>query len=140
MADFVTQAFFDAMAASSALTSQLSVFGGAPAIFTAKTIPPDAKRPYVWSYAEASQAPFDDKTQEGRELVRDIWAVADDDGSEALVAEIAEEVRAVFHRLPLDFGPGRTGMLTDASGPRLASTSDGVTARIVTVRAIYQVN
>ncbi|MEE8262754.1 MAG: DUF3168 domain-containing protein [Gammaproteobacteria bacterium] len=138
MAIDITQAFFDALSADSNLVALLSTFSGQPAIFTGRTIPPDADRPYVWTVGEASQEPDEEaKDTAARTLVRDIWIVADDKGSADEVEEIAERVREIMHRAALTLGAVQ--WRTMASGPRMGETDDKsrLQARIVSVRASF---
>jgi hypothetical protein len=83
---------------------------------------------------------FDTKDLRGREIMRDIWIVYDDTGSEVNIEATAEYVRDLFHRLVLNIGSGYENFITRASGPRVGPVAPGstVTARIVTVRLIYQ--
>jgi len=134
--DETTQAIFDVMDADTLLVSLLSTFDGEPAIFTMKEVPPDAKRPYIWSYADITNTPFESKDLRGRSVVRDIWIVDDDKGDEDLVAQIANRVQLIFHRVVMTIGIGN--MRTVASGPRVGMSGDDITARIVTVEFVYQ--
>ena len=134
--DETTQAIFDVMDADTLLVSLLSQFDGEPAIFTMKEVPPDADRPYIWSYADIINPPFESKTDRGRDVTRDIWIVADDVGDEDLVMDIANRVQLIFHRVVMPIGIGN--MRTIASGPRVGESGDDITARIVTVSFVYQ--
>lgn len=137
MADETTQAIFDVMNADSLLVGLVSQFDGQPAIFTMKEVPPDALRPYIWSYSDITNVPFESKTNLGRDVTRDIWCVDDDKGDEDLVMEIANRVRDIFHRTVMTIGIGN--MRTVALGPRLGMSGDDVTARIVTLEFVYQI-
>ncbi len=134
--DETTQASFDVMDADTLLVSLLSQFDGEPAIFTMKEVPPDAARPYIWSYADIINTPFESKDLRGRDVTRDIWVVADDVGDEDLVMNIANRVQLIFHRTVMSIGIGN--MRTIASGPRVGESGDDITARIVTVSFVYQ--
>lgn len=134
--DETTQAIFDVMDADTLLVSLLSQFDGEPAIFTMKEVPPDAARPYIWSYADIINTPFESKDLRGRDVTRDIWVVADDVGDEDLVMNIANRVQLIFHRTVMSIGIGN--MRTIASGPRVGESGDDITARIVTVSFVYQ--
>ena len=134
--DETTQAIFDVMDADTLLVSLLSQFDGEPAIFTMKEVPPDAARPYIWSYADIINTPFESKDLRGRDVTRDIWVVADDVGDEDLVMNIANRVQLIFHRTVMSIGIGN--MRTIATGPRVGESGDDITARIVTVSFVYQ--
>lgn len=138
MSDITTIAIYAALNADSVLAGLLAPFGSSSAIFTAKTVPPDAKRPYIWTYGDVSDTEADSSDKEivCREVVRDIWIVADDTGDEDQVMEIANRVRDLLHRSTLAIGT--SNMRTAASGPRVGPTEGEVTARIVTVTFVYQ--
>ena len=134
--DETTQAIFDVMNGDTLLVGLVSEFDGEPAIFTMKEVPPDAKRPYIWTYGDIINSPFDSKTDRGREVTRDIWAVADDVGNEDLVMDIANRIQLIFHRVVMTIGLGN--MRTISSGPRVGPSGDEITARIVTIQYVYQ--
>ena len=136
MADETTTAFFDLMAADSILVALLAPFEGEPGIFTMKVVPPDAKRPYIWTYGEVSNVENSSKDIPGVEVDRDIFIVADETGDEDLVMTIANRVRDIFHRATLAVGVQNS--ITIASGPRVTETGDDVTARVVSVNFVYQ--
>lgn len=138
MADITTIAVYDVLAADSLLASLLAPFGSVSAIFTAKTVPPDAKRPYIWTYGDVSniEADSSDKIVVCRDVTRDIWIVADDKGSEDEIMAIANRVQEIFHRLVMTIGSGN--MKTSASGPRVGPSEGEVTARIVTLNFVFQ--
>ena len=138
MADETTQAVFDVMNADSLLVGLLSQFEGDPAIFTMKEVPPDALRPYIWSYGDVVSTPFESKDLRGRDVTRDIWIVADDVGDEDLVMDISNRVRDIFHRTVMTIGLGN--MRTIALGPRIGPSGDDITARIVTLEFVYQIS
>ncbi len=138
MSDITTIAIYGALSADSVLVGLLSEFEGVPAIFTAKTVPPDAKRPYIWSYGDITDIEADSSAKDlvCRDVTRDIWIVADDAGNEDAIMEIANRVRDLLHRATLVIGT--SNMKTAASGPRVGVTEGEVTARIVTVNFIYE--
>ncbi len=138
MADETTQAIFDVMNADTLLVGLVSQFDGQPAIFTMKEVPPDALRPYIWSYGDITNTPFESKDLRGRDVTRDIWCVVDDKGDEDLVMEIANRVRDIFHRTVMNIGLGN--MRTIALGPRVGPSGDDITARIVTLEFVYQIS
>lgn len=139
MADETTQAIFDAMEGDSLLQSLLAPqFRGRINVHTGKTIPPDAPRPYIWSYGDITNIPFDAKDIRGREVTRDIWCVANDTGSEVQVMDIANRVRDLFNRLVLNIGA--SNIITSVNGPRVGPSSKDLTARIVTIDFIYELS
>lgn len=139
MADETTQAIFDAMEGDSLLQALLApLFRGRINVHTGKTVPPDAPRPYIWTYGDITNIPFDAKDIKGREVTRDIWAVADDTGSEVQVMDIANRVRDLFNRLVLNIGA--SNIITSVNGPRVGPSSKDLTARIVTIDFIYELS
>ena len=136
MPDDTTTAIFDLMAGDSILVALLAPFDGEPGIFTMKVVPPDAKRPYIWSYGDITNIENSTKDIPGVEVTRDIFIVADETGDEDLVMTIANRVRDIFHRAKLSIGVQNS--ITIASGPRVTETGDDVTARVVTVNFVYQ--
>ncbi len=138
MPDITTIAIYAALSADSVLVGLLAPFKGTPGIFTAKTVPPDALRPYIWSYGDITDVEADASAKDlvCRDVTRDIWIVADDTGNEDAIMEIANRVRDLLHRATLVIGT--SNMKTAASGPRVGSTEGEVTARIVTVNFIYE--
>lgn len=138
MSDITTIAIYGALSADSVLVGLLAPYKGTAGIFTAKTIPPDALRPYIWSYGDITDVEADASAKDlvCRDVVRDIWIVADDEGNEDAIMEIANRVRDLLHRATLVIGT--SNMKTAASGPRVGVTEGEVTARIVTVNFIYE--
>lgn len=134
----LSQAFYDRLVGDSALTALLAEYRGAPAIFTNDPAPPDALPPYIVTAGEFAVAPFDTKTLYGRTVYRDIRCYAAERGSAEQIEDIAERVRALFHRYELPVS-GFTTMLCDVSGPTPAPDDDEqVTGRIVSVRLVLQ--
>jgi len=136
MADDTTQAIFDLLSGDSVLVGLLSQFDGEPSIFTSKEVPPDAARPYIWTYGEITNVDFPVKDIPERDAVRDIHIVAEDTGDEDEVMAIANRVIDITHRANLNIGSNN--WMTSAAGPRVSDTGDGVTGRIVTVNFIYE--
>lgn len=136
MADETTQAIFDAMDGDSVLAGLLPDFRGRDNIHTGETVPPDAPRPYIWTFGDITNIPFDTKDIKGREVTRDIWIVANATGSEVEVMTIANRVRDLFNRLVLTIG--KSNIVTIVNGPRVGPSTKDLTARIVTVNFIYE--
>lgn len=136
MADDTTQAIFDLLAGDSVIVGLLSQFQGEPSIFTSKEVPPDAARPYIWTWGDVTNVEFPVKDIPERDVVRDIHIVADDKGDEDEVMAIANRVVDITHRADLLIGSNN--WMTVASGPRVTDSGDGVTERIITVNFIYE--
>ena len=139
MADETTKAIFDAMDGDSLLQALLApLFLGKINVHTGEKVPPDAPRPYIWSWGDITNLPFESKDLRGREVTRDIWIVANATGSEVEVMTIANRVQQLFHRITLTIGIGN--MMTIATGPRVGASTKDLTARIVTLNFIYQIS
>lgn len=128
----ITQAVYDRMANDATLAGLLADYRGTPAVFTTDPAPGDARLPYIVTAGHPVNAPFDTKTSRGRSLWRDVRCYAAADGSAALVEQIAERVRALFHRQALVIA-GFVWLWAECSGPISADEQDAY-ARIVTVK------
>lgn len=132
----ITQAFYDRLVNDGQLAAMLATYNGEPAVFTIDPAPPDADLPQIVTAGEFAQAPFDTKTRNGRTVFRDIRCYAKEDGSAVAIEDIAERVRALFHRYQLPVA-GFGTVLCDVSGPTVAPDDDEtVTGRIVSVRLV----
>lgn len=132
----LTSTIFDRLAGDIILTGMLSIYKGAPAIFTTDPVPGDATSPYIVTAGEITQSPWDTKTSRGRSLVRDVRCYADADGSVILIETIAERVRALLHRQALTIG-GFQWVISDCGGPIVAD-EPGSYARIVSLSLTAQ--
>jgi hypothetical protein len=130
----LTQAFYDRLT-DATLVGMLATYRGAPAIFTVDHVPTDAALPFVVTPGEIAGTPFDTKTSQGRDILRDIGCYTEDNGSVAAVEAIAERVRVLFHRHRLTVAGGHT-MIASADPPMKAPTEDGINGRIVQVRLV----
>jgi len=130
----ITEALYERLAGDATLTALLASYNGAPAVFTIDPAPGDAVLPYIVTAGEVSQAPFDTKTGQGRDLRRDVRCYAEADGSAVTVETIAERVRALLHRRPLSVA-GFGVWIADCQGPIVADEEEAY-GRIVTVRMI----
>jgi len=127
----ITAAIYDKLAADSTLVGLLTSYKGSPAIFTTDPAPGDAVLPFIVSAGEVSQAPFDTKTTQGRDLIRDVRCYADADGSAVVIEAIAERVRAVLHRQALTIA-GYRWIISDCTGPITADERD-VYGRVISL-------
>lgn len=132
----LTRAIYDRLSSDPTLTGLLASYKGLPAIFTVDPAPGDAALPYIVSAGEVSQAPNDTKTTRGRSIMRDVRCYAEADGSAVVVEAIAERVRALLHRQPLEID-GYRWILSDVTGPVAADEQDAY-ARIITLSLIAQ--
>lgn len=137
----LTQGIYDKLRGDATLTSLLASYPegspDGPAIFTGWPIPPDATRPYLWTRGEVSATHWDEiNTVLGVDVLRDVYAFADNDGSEAAVETIARRVKTLLHRQSLTIPGGKHLMTICVSGPVVADTDDTLTGRIVTFRIV----
>lgn len=127
----LTKAIYDRLASDATLTGLLSSYRGSPAIFTTDPAPGDAVLPYIVTAGEVSQAPADTKTTRGRVLLRDVRCYAAADGGAVVIEAIAERVRALLHRQPLNID-GYQWILSSVTGPIGADETDAY-GRIITL-------
>jgi len=135
MSDF-TKAFYDTLVGDATLTAMLSEYAeNTPAVFTVAPVPEDAELPYIITEGEIANLPFDTKSLNGREVIRDIRCYTAASGSASDVEEIAERVRALFHWQSISIDNYEDSFFTEVSNI-LTADEDGVYGRIVTVRMI----
>lgn len=137
-----TQAIYDKIVGDATIASLVARYpSGSPsnlAVFTGWPVPSDATRPYIFSRGEVAQAPFDDLgSANGRDVLRDVFVIDDNGGSENAVETLAEAVRATLHRQKLTF-PGAVGnvMTICVAGPFVAETDNSLTGRGLTFRIV----
>jgi len=128
----LTQAVYDRMTNDGMLAGLLADYRGSPAVFTTDPAPGDAVLPYIVAAGAPVDMSFDTKLSRGRQVWRDVRCYAAADGSAGLIEQIAERVRALFHRQVITIA-GFVWLWAECSGPIVA---DELTAygRIVTVR------
>lgn len=132
-----TQGVFDVLAGDGTLTALLATFNGAPAIFTTDPVPAAADLPYIVTVGQISDVPFDTKSRDGRVLVRDIKCFADNtSGSTAVIENIAERVRFLFHRKTFSV-TGFEVFISGMTGP-IARDEEDIYGRVVTIQATMQ--
>ena len=127
----LVQAIFDRLRTDAALVAALGSYQSAPCIFLDQLVPPLAPRPYIWGPATDADEPWDTKRDLGRDVIRSLWCVTDATASPAVVRQMAEQVRNLFHRFPLTVA-GYTTVVASCSGPVQGETDDTVRALIVT--------
>ena len=123
-------AIYDRLSSDSTLTAMLATYEGHPAIFTAQP-PGNAILPYIVTAGDVVHLSWDTKTTRGREVVRDVRCYAPANGSAVVVEAIAERVRDLLHRGPLQID-GFRWVLSSVSGPIVADERDAY-GRIVSV-------
>lgn len=116
------------------LVAMLAEYGGRAAIFTADPAPGDAEPPYIVTAGEVADSAYDTKTTRGRDVRRDVRCYAPATGTVATIEAIAERVRALLHRQPLEV-EGYDVWMAECTGPIVADEST-VYGRIVTVRTV----
>jgi hypothetical protein len=127
----LTAALYDHLSGDATLVALLASYNGSPAIFTTDPAPGDAQKPYLVSAGHVVDLPFDTKTTQGREVMRDVRCYAEADGSAVVVEAIAERVRALLHRQELVVS-GFRWLVSSVTGP-VAADEGGAYGRIVTV-------
>ncbi|HUW11704.1 MAG TPA: DUF3168 domain-containing protein [Anaerolineae bacterium] len=130
----LTAAIYARLAGDATLTALLASYGSNPAIFTVDPAPDNATLPYLVTAGEVSQAPFEAKNRGGREVRRDVRCYTERDDSAVTIEAIAERVRALLHRQPLDID-GFENWVAECLGPIVADEEDAY-GRIITVRLI----
>ena len=136
----LTAALYDRLAGDAELAGMLSTYratpqgASRPAVFTVDPAPGNARLPFVVLPGPVADTAYDTKTRRGRQIWRDARCYAAADGGSELIERIAERVRALLHRQPLEIdGYGVGG--SECSGPVGADDADAY-GRIVTVRLI----
>ena len=129
-------ALYSRLASDPNLTALLAVYDGEPAVFTTDPAPGAASLPYIVSAGEVVNRPYDTKTTRGRECWRDVWCYSAATGSVAVVEEIAERVRSLLHRFPLEVAAHET-WIAEVTGPIAADEEDAY-GRILTLRLVVQ--
>ena len=131
----LTSALYGVLTEDATLAGLLATYGGLPAVFTTDPAPGDATFPYIVTAGQVTDLPFDTKNSRGRELRRDVRCYTEATGSAVVVEQIAERVRALLHRQPIEVS-GFVWLLAECSGPIVADEPDAY-GRIVTVRVVY---
>lgn len=111
----VSDASLDGLLARSVITAS------APAVYSTIPVPADAVLPYVVVSGPVSDVPDDAFDAEYREVLIDLHAYDsrpdDGGGSVSAVNSIAERVRYLFHRKPLDLSPSSRCLVSECRGP-----------------------
>lgn len=128
----LTAALYDLLAGDATLVALLATYGGHPAVFTIDPAPGEAELPYVVAAGHVSDTAFDTKTENGREVFRDVRCYAAADGSALTVEDIAERVRELLHRQTITLA-GFGMVVAECSGP-IAADEEDVYGRVVTIR------
>ena len=137
MADPITQAIYDRMKDDQILAGKLASYKSAAAIFTAEPVPFDAARPYIIAAGAVTDVSFDTKTEEGREVMRDIRVYCDASGTAEVVEAIALRLRDLFHRyrLPVE---GFSTLIASVTGPIAIPTDEHIQGRAVSLTLTVQ--
>lgn len=132
----ISQAVYSLLAADTTLTALLATYGGAPAIFTSRPVPPDALRPYVVAAGNVSAVPFDTLDKRGREITRDVFAFANETGSAAAIEAIADALYNALDNASLALAGGHVVRCHVVAGPAEAPTDSSLVGRYVTIRIV----
>lgn len=119
----LTAAIYDQLSGDATLIAMLATYKGSPAVFTSDPAPGDAGLPHIVTAGEVSQAPFDTKTTQGRNAIRDVRCYDAAGGSPIVIEAIAERVRAILHRQALSIN-GYQWIISDCFGPIVADERD----------------
>lgn len=122
----VRDALYSRLVAVSGLTTVLSTFRGAPAIFNEGLVPPSAEGRYVvireaaidipFESKQAADAPSDYVPSVGRYLEHDIGCYEPDTGDSSGLEDLALLIRDSLHRHPLSIS-GYGTLIAKALGP-----------------------
>ena len=123
------------LAGDGELAALLATYDGEPAIFTSDPAPGDAVLPYIVTAGAVSDVPFDTKDHIGRQVMRDVRCYAAANGSTAVVEQIAERVRVLLHRQPLEVD-GEGWLMSNCTGP-IAMDDLEAYGRVVTLMVTY---
>lgn len=134
----ITAALVARLAGDDELTAMLAPYADGPAIFTGDPIPEDAVAPFLLYEGSERDVPNDTKNTPGREVRLAVRAISATKGSALEVETIAERVRALLHREPLDLGPGELCYVAEVFGPDVAPTDPDLQGRAVFVRLLTQ--
>lgn len=133
----VSQAFYNRMASDPTLTGLLSVYKGAPAIFTATPIPGDADLPLITAFGNAtapSDVPEASKQGIAVRVQRDINCYAAASGSAVVVEDIAGRVFELFERQERAIAvPGWRVVRSRADFPIVGETDESAYGLLVLV-------
>jgi len=136
----LTAPIYDRLTSDAVLLALLGTFGvdsvgdALPAIFLDMPyVPEDAPLPYLWNYANLTDAPDDTKTEPGRQISFDIGCYTANEGNKQLVTTIAERVSDLFHRHELAID-GAITVVASAMGPVPAETDETVLGLLIKVQ------
>lgn len=133
----LTRAIHERLSADATVLDVVTRFQGEPAVFTGRNVPASAKLPFVHVRPALADEPMDTLKRHGRDITQDIALYATESGSEARVESVADHIRRIFHRRPLDV-EGHATVDVAASGPVDTPDEPHVTGRIVSLRVRLQ--
>lgn len=110
---------------------------GKPAVYGQDPPPGDAQFPLILSPGNFGDLPFDTKTSEGRDIQRDVAVYGKTGDGVAIVEEIAERLREIFHNTSFSVQGWGTVLSEVVSGP-VANDGDGTVGRVLTVRLVIE--
>jgi hypothetical protein len=134
----ITQAIYNSLVGNAGLVALLASYKGNPAVFTSDPRPGNSELPCIVTVGEVLQNPSDTKTCLGREVWRDIRCYAPPAGSDELIEDIAEAVRAIFHRQIVPIS-GYNIIISRVDGP-LVANEDRAQGRLLTIKMIIKEN
>lgn len=128
----LTKAIYDALVNDATLIAMLSTYKGQPAVFTSDPRPSDSSLPCVVTSGFVINSPNDTKTDLGRVIWRDVRCYDNPRGSDAIVENIAERIRAIFHRQIITIS-GYNNIISEVEGP-IVMNEDNAQGRILTIK------
>jgi len=94
----LTKAIYQVLINDPTVTGMLTTFHGVPAVFTFAPYPEGAQRPLIITEGSIRDVARETKTTIGQSIMRDIRCYTDETGDQALVEELGEAVKELFHR------------------------------------------
>jgi len=136
----ITQGIFNLLSGSTALTSKISVYEGAPAVFMFQAAPEDAEPPYVQSRGATDFPEPLDLNGDLREFTFTVEAYADASGDPIPIDDIGDVIADLF-RVPTALAiAGQRIVHTVVSGPVEIETDPDTYGRSVSVRCMIYPN
>jgi len=127
-------AIFTRLASSATITAGIGTFAGVPAIFTRRPVPGKAPARRITISPSIGDESWDTKTSGGRDVITDVIVWHEESGDPSLVESLAEEVRDLFHRKPVDV-VGYGNWLCECGGP-IENDDDQMYGRVITMRHV----
>jgi hypothetical protein len=122
------------LVASAIITAGVGTYAGVPAVFTRVPVPGKAPDRRITISSSISDGSWDTKTSTGRDVLTDVNIWTEESGDPSLVESLAEEVRDLFHRKPVDV-VGYGNWLCECGGP-IQNDDDQLYGRVISMRHV----